>query len=263
MLLSSCKAMALQLPSYAPNAWVNTKEHGPLLIAVLEQLAKERLKNYVSMEKHPEIIRLLTRDELGDDPEAVRHNLNPSEVLKRWLNMTQEKPKDADIGNMGVDLYNTLKKVDKGFGGNAPQINNNVMNKAAAEAMLEYVEKEMGIAHHLEVDDLINGNPKLEELLAARVFDLKNGLAELSEDDNKKYRAFWTDENHEDDAYFSWLNSQLPPHLKVGNLYRDLSDGIVLAHILEKCKRECINWKKMRTQVCKCRIFHFFVFLRV
>jgi len=32
-------------------------------------------------------------------------------------------------------------------------------------------------------------------------------------------------------------------------LYRDLSDGIILAHILEKCKRECINWKKMRTQV--------------
>merc|ERR1719295_1223653 len=156
---------------------------------------------------------------------------------------------DSDIGSVAVDLYQTLAKINPDDFGDAPQINNNVMNKAAAEAMLNYVEQNMGIVHHLEVDDLMEGNPKLEWLLAARVFDLQNGLSDLSGDEEKKYRAFWVDENHDDDAYLPWLNSQLPPHLKIGNLYRDLSDGIILAHILEKCKRECINWKKMRTQV--------------
>jgi len=251
LLLSSCKAMALQLPSYQPHSWVDTKQHAPLLIAVLDQLCKERLKNYVNIEKHPEVIRLLTANELNGDPEAVRHNMVPAEVLKRWMNVTLGRPMDTDIGSVAVDLYQTLAKVagDDFGGGNAPQINNNVMNKAAAEAMLNYVEQTMGIAHHLEVDDLIEGNPKLEWLLAARVFDLQNGLSYLSGDEEKKYRAFWVDENHDDDAYLPWLNSQLPPHLKIGNLYRDLSDGIILAHILEKCKRDCINWKKMRTQV--------------
>jgi len=251
LLLSSCKAMALQLPSYQPHSWVDTKQHAPLLIAVLDQLCKERLKNYVNIEKHPEVIRLLTGNELGGDPEAVRHKMVPAEVLKRWMNMTLGRPMDTDIGSVAVDLYQTLAKVagDDFGGGNAPQINNNVMNKAAAEAMLNYVEQKMGIAHHLEVDDLIEGNPKLEWLLAARVFDLNNGLSDLSGDEAKKYRSFLTDENHDDDAYLPWLNSQLPPHLKIGNLYRDLSDGIILAHILDRCKRDCINWKKMRTQV--------------
>jgi len=64
-----------------------------------------------------------------------------------------------------------------------------------------------------------------------------------------KYKAFWTDDNPNDDAYLPWLNSQLPPHLKIGNLYRDLSDGIILAHILERSQRGVINWKKMRKQI--------------
>merc|ERR1719356_1834054 len=35
LLLSSCKAMALQLPSYQASTWVDTAHHAPLLIAVL------------------------------------------------------------------------------------------------------------------------------------------------------------------------------------------------------------------------------------
>jgi len=34
--------------------------------------------------------------------------------------------------------------------------------------------------------------------------------------------------------------------LRIGNLYRDLSDGIILAHILERSQRGSINWKKLR-----------------
>jgi len=254
LLLSSCKAMALQLPTYDPAAWVDAElrgEHAPLLIAVLDQLCKERLKNFVNIEKHPEIIRLLTGSELADDPEKVRNFLLPTEVLKRWMNMTLGRPTNADVGSIAVDLYKTLCKLDpEGLGGaEAPQIHSNVMNKAAAEAMLDYVGNTMGIPHHLEVDDLLAGNEKLEELLAARVFDLNNGLTALSEDEETKYRAFWVDENHDDDSYLPWLNSQLPPHLRIGNLYRDLSDGIILAHILERCQRDVIDWKKMRKQI--------------
>merc|ERR1711971_131210 len=61
-----------------------------------------------------------------------------------------------------------------------------------------------------------------------------------------KYKAFWTDDNPNDDAYLPWLNSQLPPHLRIGNLYRDLSDGIILAHILERSQKGSINWKRLR-----------------
>jgi len=85
--------------------------------------------------------------------------------------------------------------------------------------------------------------------LAARVFDLNNGLAQLSNEEKNKYKSFWTDDNPNDDAYLPWLNSQLPPHLRIGNLYRDLSDGIILAHILERSQRGVINWKKMRKQI--------------
>eukprot|EP00484_Ammonia_sp_Unknown_P025442 CAMPEP_0197026236 /NCGR_PEP_ID=MMETSP1384-20130603/6370_1 /TAXON_ID=29189 /ORGANISM="Ammonia sp." /LENGTH=933 /DNA_ID=CAMNT_0042454875 /DNA_START=95 /DNA_END=2896 /DNA_ORIENTATION=+ len=249
LLLSSCKAMALQLPSYQPHSWCNEKQHTPLLVAVLNGLAKERLKNYVNIEKHPEIIRLLTTAELNDDPEKVRHNLTASEVLKRWINLTQGRPMNTDIGNMAVDLYNTMRAVDNQFAAQSPALQNGVMNKVGAEKMLSHIQNKMGIQHNLEIEDLLDGNPKLEELLAARVFDLNNGLSKLSADEQNKYKAFWTDDNPNDDAFLPWLNSQLPPHLRIGNLYRDLSDGIILAHILERSQRGVINWKKMRKQI--------------
>eukprot|EP00485_Elphidium_margaritaceum_P004021 CAMPEP_0202688196 /NCGR_PEP_ID=MMETSP1385-20130828/3723_1 /ASSEMBLY_ACC=CAM_ASM_000861 /TAXON_ID=933848 /ORGANISM="Elphidium margaritaceum" /LENGTH=934 /DNA_ID=CAMNT_0049343105 /DNA_START=25 /DNA_END=2829 /DNA_ORIENTATION=+ len=249
LLLSSCKAMALQLPSYQPHAWCNPKHHAPVLIAVLNGLAKERLKNYVNIEKHPEIIRLLTTNELNDDPEKVRHNMTPSEVLKRWMNLTLGRPMNTEMGNMAVDLYNTLRQIDSQFAAQSPTLNNGIMNKGAADKLLDCVANKLHIQHNLETEDLMRVNPKLEELLAARVFDINNGLSKLSDDEKNKYKSFWTDDNPNDDAYLPWLNSQLPPHLKIGNLYRDLSDGIILAHILERSQRGVINWKRMRKQI--------------
>ena len=249
LLLSSCKAMALRLPSYQPHTWCSPKQHAPLLVAVLHALAKERLKNYVNIEKHPEIIRLLTSQELNDDPEKVRNNLTADEVLKRWMNLTLGRNMNTDIGNYAVDLYNTVRAIDPTFAQRSPNMMNGVMNAKASEALLEYIGSNMGIKHNLETEDLINGNPKLEELLAARVFDLNNGLTALSSEEQNKYKSFWTDDNPNDDAYLPWLNSQLPPHLRIGNLYRDLSDGIILAHILERSQRGVINWKKMRKQI--------------
>eukprot|EP01083_Nonionella_stella_P021799 60363_1 len=249
LLLSSCKAMALRLPSYQPHTWCNAKQHGPLLVAVLHALSKERLKVYVNIEKHPEIIRLLTGQELNDDPEKIRNNLTPDEVLKRWINMTLGRDVKTDIGNMAADLYNTIRKIDRQFGASSPNLNNGIMNKAAAQAVLDHVANKLRIKHNLLVEDLLSNNRKLEELLAARVFDLSNGLAKLSDAEKNKYKSFWTDDNPNDDAYLPWLNSQLPPHLRIGNLYRDLSDGIILAHILERSQRGVINWKKMRKQV--------------
>merc|ERR1719150_2203192 len=123
------------------------------------------------------------------------------------------------------------------------------MNKAAANKLLDYVENIMRIKHNLLVEDLLTGNSKLEELFAARIFDMNNGLTKLSTEEKNKYKSFWTDDNPNDDAYLPWLNSQLPPHLRIGNLYRDLSDGIILAHILERSQRGVINWKKMRKQI--------------
>eukprot|EP00486_Rosalina_sp_Unknown_P003993 CAMPEP_0201572722 /NCGR_PEP_ID=MMETSP0190_2-20130828/16136_1 /ASSEMBLY_ACC=CAM_ASM_000263 /TAXON_ID=37353 /ORGANISM="Rosalina sp." /LENGTH=932 /DNA_ID=CAMNT_0047998835 /DNA_START=103 /DNA_END=2904 /DNA_ORIENTATION=- len=249
LLLSSCKAMALRLPSYQPHSWCSPKQHGALLVAVLHALAKERLKNYVNIEKHPEIIRLLTSQELNDDPEKVRNNLTADEVLKRWMNLTLGRNMNTDIGNYAVDLYNTVRAIDPGFASKSPNLNNGVMNEKASQCLLDYVGNNMGIKHNLETVDLLTGNPKLEELLAARVFDLNNGLSQLSADEQNKYKSFWTDDNPNDDAYLPWLNSQLPPHLRIGNLYRDLSDGIILAHILERSQRGCINWKKMRKTI--------------
>ena len=189
LLLSSCKAMALRLPSYQPHTWVDSKQHGPLVVAVLHALCKERLKNYVSMEKHPEIIRLLTSAELNDDPEKVRHNLKPSEVLRRWLNMTLGRQMNSEIGNMAVDLYNCMRCIDAQFAAQSPALNNGVMNKAAAGRLLDFVGTRMRIQHNLQEEDLLRGNPKLEELLAARVFDVNNGLAALSADEKAKYKV--------------------------------------------------------------------------
>jgi len=163
--------------------------------------------------------------------------------------MTLGRKTNTDIGNMGVDIYNVVRKIDYRFATASPQLNNGVMNKAAADKLLDFIENTMGIKHNLLPEDLINGNFKLEELLAARIFDLKNGITKLDQDEKNKYKSFWVDDNPNDDAYLPWLNSQLPPHLRIGNLYRDLSDGIILAHILERSNRGCINWKKMRKQI--------------
>jgi plastin-1 len=249
LLLSSCKAIALRLPSYEAKIWMEPRSHAPLLVAVLHALAKEKLKNYVNFEKHPEIVRLLTQQELNDDPEKVKNEILPDEVLKRWMNFSLGRPMSTDIGNIAVDLYNTLQRVDPQFPSNAPELRNGVINKAAAELLVHHLKNSMGIQTNIEPQDVMDGNLKLDELMAARAFDLTNGLPPLSDAERAKYRALWTDDNHDDDAYLPFLNSQLPPHLRITNLYRDLSDGIVLARILERSKPGCINWRKLQKNI--------------
>ena len=250
LLLNTCKAMGVKLPSYQYKSWINPTSHAPLLCAVLEMLHDKHLKKYVNLERHPEIIRLLTKNELNDDPEKIRNGLEPKDVLKRWMNGCLGRKFNEPSKNFAKDLYDTLRKLDKKFDQKAPPLNYGMMNDKAAKHLLDYAKNDLGIKTNIEPQDLVDGNIKLEELLAAKIFDVKNGLSPLNDQERKKYRAFWSDDNPDDDAFLPWLNSMLPPHLQISNLYRDLADGIVLAKILEACKPGCIKWKKMRE---KCR----------
>lgn len=239
LLLSSCKAIALRLPAYTASTWLNAQTHASLLIAVIHTLAKEKLKTFVNFEKHPEIVRLLTQHELNDDPEKIKHILLPEEILKRWLNFVLSRTSNLNIGNITVDIYNVLRKIDGNFMENSSELKNNVMNKLSAEQLLSYVKDVMHVETNITSDDILYGNIKLEELLAAQIFDVSNGLSSLTDVEKEKYCALWIDDNHDDDAYLPFLNSQLPPHMRITNIYRDLSDGIILSRILERMKPGC------------------------
>jgi len=51
-----------------------------------------------------------------------------------------------------------------------------------------------------------------------------------------------------DDGMISFINSVLPTDQQIGELTRDMSDGIVLCRLLEKLKPGCIQWKSVQVK---------------
>ena len=46
----------------------------------------------------------------------------------------------------------------------------------------------------------------------------------------------------------SWINSLLPNNFKIFDLYRDLSDGIIVVELIESANAGCVEWKNWYTK---------------
>jgi len=100
--------------------------------------------------------------------------------------------------------------------------------------------KKIGVADVVDGEDLVRGNPKVNALFVAEVFNTKNGLLyegppiDWDEEGSKEERAFRL-----------WINSLGIEDVFIRDLYDDLTDGVVLLKVCDKIKPGTVDWKKV------------------
>lgn len=109
----------------------------------------------------------------------------------------------------------------------------------------------MGVADVASGRDIARGNPKVNAIFVAEVFNTKHGL-ELTEEQRAKVGMMNFDDSgsREERAFRMWMNSlELKDangeQIIIRNLYRDASDGNLLCKVIDKVKPGSVDWSSL------------------
>jgi len=100
--------------------------------------------------------------------------------------------------------------------------------------------KKIDVADVVSGSDLVRGNPKVNALFVAEVFNTRNGLIAtdyVPDDDDAG--------SPEERAFRYWINSLGLDDCFISHLYNDLSDGVALLKVCDRIRPGCVDWKKV------------------
>lgn len=102
--------------------------------------------------------------------------------------------------------------------------------------------KQIGCNDVLDGEDLVRGNPKVNALFVAEVFNTKNGLIydgpSVNCDEDEAGTA-------EERAFRYWINSLGLEDCFVRNLYDECRDGLIFLKVCDKIKPGSVDWSKV------------------
>lgn len=110
---------------------------------------------------------------------------------------------------------------------------------------------DMGVADVASGNDICRGNPKVNAIFVAEVFNTKHGL-ELTEEQRAKVGQMeWDDSgSREERAFRMWMNSlglldAAGEQIIIRNLYNEASDGNLLCKVIDKVKPGSVEWNTL------------------
>jgi len=111
--------------------------------------------------------------------------------------------------------------------------------------------KVLANARNLEVKcfikprDIVAGNPRLNLVFTAAIFNQCPGLDPLTQEEIDKAGLMDDDfgDSREERAFRMWINSLNIDGVYVNNLYEDCQDGLVLLKVMDKVKPGLVDWK--------------------
>lgn len=92
--------------------------------------------------------------------------------------------------------------------------------------------------------DIVNGNVRLNTILAVEIFNQKHGLEWKGKKINELPQEPETDESRQIRIFKNWINSQGIDEVYVSYLMNDLRDGRILLKVLDNFKPGIVDWKK-------------------
>jgi plastin-1 len=175
--------------------------------------------------------------------------LPPEEILKRWLNYHLNKAGQEPVNNLGKDLADSqklmyvLNQLD-------PQ-NCSLDGKDEADLVVRAQKmidnsRAMGCGDVVGAKAITKGNPKVNIILVAEMFNTKHGLDDLEEpldlagiiDDD-------IEGSKEERAFRMWINSLGIEGVFIDNLYEDLKDGLVLCKVIHRINDTVVEWDRV------------------
>lgn len=107
--------------------------------------------------------------------------------------------------------------------------------------------RKMGCGDVVGPKDIVKGNPKVNVLLVAEMFNTKHGLDELEE---KLDLAGIIDDDiegtKEERAFRMWINSLGIEDVFINSLFTDLQDGMVLLKVIHRIDNTVVEWDRVQ-----------------
>lgn len=234
----------IKMPGIDATAFLEKKPH--LLLGVTFQLARLLAVQKIDLKDCPELYRLLEDGETLED----LMKMPPEHILIRWINYhlrAAGKP-ERQVKNLGSDLqdsqvmYYVLNQLDKQ---NCPLTHIDEADKLKrAEKMFDN-SRAMGVADVVTAPDWNKGNPKVNVIYVAEVFNTKHGLDPLTQEELDKVGMLDQDGDREERQFKLWINSLEIPDCTVNNLYEDVRDGQVLLKVIHKIDPTAVEWNRV------------------
>lgn len=245
LAINAAKSIGCTVISIFPESIIEKKEH--LVLGLIWQIIKILTLSPINLKAHPELVKLVEEgEELSD-----LLKLQPDVILIRWVNYhLKNSGNPKRIANFGNDVKDSeaysilLNQIDSAQCDLSPLQDANLTTRA---------EKVVNNARRLGVDtfttakDITGGNPKLNIIFAAAIFNTNPGLV-ATEQDLYEAVVLLNDDvegTREERAFRMWINSLAIEGLYVNNLYEDVKDGLTLIKVIDKIEPGLVNWKKV------------------
>lgn len=128
----------------------------------------------------------------------------------------------------------------------APSLPKNYFELDKDHRAIKVIEtcKAEGIKAPIGPDGITSGNPRLNTLLCAEIFNTRHGLVIEHEKIVELPPEPETDESREIRIFKNWINSQGIEEVYVNYLIDDLKDGTILLKVIDKLRPGSVDWKK-------------------
>jgi plastin-1 len=202
--------------------------------------------NSINLKNHPELVRLLEQGETIND----LLKLPPDQLLLRWFNYHLTRAKHKKINNFSSDVkdsdaYTTLLHQIAPNMCSLQPLEEKDVNKRAT-AVIGNAGK-LGVKSAVKNTDISSGNPRLNLIFTAAIFNTCPGLEPLTQEEVKKCGLLEDDfgDSREERAFRMWINSLGIEDLHVNSLYEDCKDGVVLLKVIDHVVPGTVSWKKV------------------
>ncbi len=203
--------------------------------------------NKINGEVHPEIGSLI-KD--GEQPEEFLRTKR-DDLLLRWFNYhLKNAGHDKEITNFDKDVQDSVKYTLL-LNQLNPDCDKSALDQEdhnkRAELVLGNGEKGLGVVPFITPEDIAKGNPKLNTLYTAALFNAKHGLKLPEKNVYEKAKMLDDDVegSREERAFRMWINSLGIDDTYVNNLFDDSESGVLLLKVFDRIKPGSVDWKKV------------------
>ena len=246
LAIAAAKGIGCRLINVNPQLILDKREH--IILGLIWQIVRAKYLSKINLKETP---YLLTIKDPNEDITSLL-KLPPEQLLLRWFNYHLKRSEyKKEINNFSGDLKDGLAYTYL-----LNQISPNTCDKAGVHqvegtrALKVVVDaKKLGVETTMTGDEIQNGNPKLNLLFCAQIFNTNPGLSPPSEDVKKEAKTLIFDEDagdtREERCFRLWLNSLGIDAININNLFEDVKDGLILLYCLDKLEPGIVDWKKV------------------
>ncbi|KAL7752347.1 fimbrin [Sorochytrium milnesiophthora] len=244
VVINSAKAIGCSVVNIGAQDLINGVEY--LILGLIWQIIKIGLLSKIDIQLHPELFRLLNKDETLED----FLKLPADQILLRWVNYhlsaagSKRRMENFSGDVKDSEIYTVLlNQLAPQQCSKAPLQESDLTSRA--EMVLANAER-VNARKYLTPKSIVQGNPKLNLAFVANLFNLLPGLAPLSQQDRAALddALFNSQGDREARAFALWMNS-LGVEPFVNSIFDDLRDGLILLQTIDKVQPELVDWKKV------------------